>query len=63
MDEIELSGVGLPSSVTTDSNGSPTSLTSTSPTATSPLTLNNHSADIHQDHEKKRHEQPPQKVI
>ncbi|KAL1141014.1 hypothetical protein AAG570_000940, partial [Ranatra chinensis] len=61
LDEIELSGVGLPSSATTDSNGTPTSITSSpppSPTAsqTTTTTHHNHSSDSSND-EKRRNEQ------
>ncbi|BES95529.1 Not1 N-terminal domain, CCR4-Not complex component [Nesidiocoris tenuis] len=37
LEEVELSGVGNPSSATTDSNGSPTSITSSSPPPSPPL--------------------------
>lgn len=71
MDEIELSGVGLPSSATTDSNnsndtaGSPISMASgTSPIA-SPSMIgcinHNHSSDCHENdcHEKRKREDVP----
>lgn len=51
LDEIELSGVGLPSSATTDSNGTPTSMTS-SPTVSPPL--HNHSSDSSNEEKKKK---------
>lgn len=67
LDEIELSGVGLPSSATTDSNnsndspGSPTSILSgTSPIA-SPMLDVNHTTDS-TDVEKKRKEDLPKPV-
>uniref|UniRef100_A0A1B6CDM7 CCR4-NOT transcription complex subunit 3 n=1 Tax=Clastoptera arizonana TaxID=38151 RepID=A0A1B6CDM7_9HEMI len=63
LDEIELSGVGLPSSVTTDSNGSPMSLTS-SPPVSPPPTLHNHSSDSsNEDKKKKEIDQIPSKVV
>ncbi|KAM3957120.1 LOW QUALITY PROTEIN: CCR4-associated factor Not3 [Aphomia sociella] len=62
LDEIDLSGVGLPSSATTDSNnsnhspGSPTSILSgTSPIASPTLEVHNHSTDS-MDIEKKKEE-------
>jgi len=67
LDEVELSGVGLPSSVTTDSNGSPTSITSTPPpsptlSSTQPSSLpHNHSSDSSND--EKRRNEVPQKVV
>lgn len=50
LDEVELSGVGQPSSVTTDSNGSPTSITSSPPPSPPPQNSSvtgqhNHSSD------------------
>ncbi|XP_077299645.1 CCR4-associated factor Not3 isoform X2 [Arctopsyche grandis] len=61
LDDIELSGVGLPSSATTDSNNSndtgvsPTSITSgTSPIASPGLGLHNHSTDSMENLEKKK---------
>lgn len=61
LDEIELSGVGLPSSATTDSNnsndsaGSPTSMLSgTSPIASPTLEIHNHSTDSIEVEKKKR---------
>lgn len=61
LDEIELSGVGLPSSATTDSNnsndsaGSPTSMLSgTSPITSPTLELHNHSSDSIDVEKKKR---------
>lgn len=63
LDEIELSGVGLPSSATTDSNGTPTSLTS-SPAPSPPITLHNHSSDSSNEDKKKRDvDQLPTKVL
>lgn len=63
LDEIELSGVGLPSSATTDSNGTPTSLTS-SPAPSPPITLHNHSSDSSNDDKKKKDvDQLPTKVV
>ncbi|CAH1155626.1 unnamed protein product [Phaedon cochleariae] len=63
MDEVELSGVGLPSSATTDSNetgGTPTSIISGSspissppPTIGNPTNLNNHSSDSSNEVDKK----------
>lgn len=53
LDEIELSGVGLASSATTDSNGTPTSLTS-SPPPSPPLPLHNHSSDSSNEEKKKK---------
>jgi CCR4-NOT transcription complex subunit 3 len=65
LDEIELSGVGLPSSVTTDSNGTPTSITSSPPPSpplsAQPSAPHNHSSDSSNE-EKRRNEQVPQKV-
>ncbi|XP_075978432.1 CCR4-associated factor Not3 isoform X2 [Anticarsia gemmatalis] len=61
LDEIELSGVGLPSSATTDSNnsndsaGSPTSMLSgTSPVTSPTLEVHNHSTDSIDVEKKKR---------
>ncbi|KAG8330775.1 hypothetical protein J6590_055760 [Homalodisca vitripennis] len=63
LDEIELSGVGLPSSATTDSNGTPTSLTS-SPPPSPPLPLHNHSSDSSNEEKKKKEvDQLPTKVV
>lgn len=48
LDEVELSGVGQPSSATTDSNGSPTSITSSAPPSPPPptsISALNHSSD------------------
>ncbi|XP_050350776.1 CCR4-NOT transcription complex subunit 3 isoform X2 [Nymphalis io] len=63
LDEIELSGVGLPSSATTDSNnsndspGSPTSILSgTSPIASPSLDLHNHATDSIDVDKKKKEE-------
>nr|XP_026485222.1 CCR4-NOT transcription complex subunit 3 [Vanessa tameamea] len=63
LDEIELSGVGLPSSATTDSNnsndspGSPTSILSgTSPIASPALDLHNHATDSIDVDKKKKEE-------
>ncbi|XP_034946246.1 CCR4-NOT transcription complex subunit 3 [Chelonus insularis] len=62
LDEVELSGVGIPSSATTDSNnsnetgGTPTSTNSgTSPIPSPPLssTMHNHSSDSSTDNDKK----------
>lgn len=62
LDEVELSGVTLPSSATTDSNnsnetgGTPTSMNSgTSPIPSPPLssTMHNHSSDSSTDNDKK----------
>ncbi|KAJ8958975.1 hypothetical protein NQ314_006339, partial [Rhamnusium bicolor] len=60
LDEVELSGVGLPSSATTDSNetgGSPTSIISGSSPISSPLPLGNliynHSSDSSNEADKK----------
>lgn len=62
LDEIELSGVGLASSATTDSNCSPISLTS-SPPPSPPLPLMNHSSDSsNEDKKKKEVDQLPTKV-
>lgn len=66
LDEIELSGVGLPSSATTDSNGTPTSLTSSpppSPPLPLSLPLHNHSSDSSNEEKKKKEvDQVPTKV-
>ncbi|XP_061716541.1 CCR4-NOT transcription complex subunit 3 isoform X3 [Cydia pomonella] len=62
LDEIELSGVGLPSSATTDSNsnesnGSPTSIISgTSPIPSPTLEVHNHSTDSIDIEKKKKEE-------
>ncbi|CAH0398179.1 unnamed protein product [Chilo suppressalis] len=63
LDEIELSGVGLPSSATTDSNnsndsaGSPTSILSgTSPITSPTLDVHNHSTDSIDVEKKKKEE-------
>lgn len=61
LDEVELTGVGLPSSATTDSNnsndtgGTPTSTTSGNSPAASPLpsALHNHSSDSSNEEKKK----------
>jgi len=66
LDEVELSGVGLPSSATTDSNetaGTPTSTTSGNSPATSPLHNLNHSSESPTpDLDKKKKEDVPAKV-
>ncbi|XP_073985061.1 CCR4-associated factor Not3 [Rhodnius prolixus] len=75
LDDIELSGVGQPSSATTDSNGTPTSITS-SPPPSPPLSgsqtimppssapTHNHSSDNSSNEEKRRNsDQIPQKVV
>lgn len=72
LDEVELSGVGLPSSATTDSNnsndtgGTPTSITSgTSPVPSPALSapLHNHSSDSSNEcTEKKKKEEAPKPV-
>lgn len=71
LDEIELSGVGLPSSATTDSNnsndtaGSPISMTSGTSPIISPsvggCVNHNHSSDCHENdcHEKRKKEDVP----
>ncbi|XP_053609392.1 CCR4-NOT transcription complex subunit 3 isoform X2 [Plodia interpunctella] len=63
LDEIDLSGVGLPSSATTDSNnsngspGSPTSILSgTSPITSPTLEVHNHSTDSTEVEKKKKEE-------
>ncbi|GLH00369.1 Putative ccr4-not transcriptional regulation complex not5 subunit [Gryllus bimaculatus] len=71
LDEIELTGVGLPSSATTDSNnsndtgGTPTSTTSgASPAPSPPLgTLHNHSSDSSAEEKKKAKEELPAKPV
>ncbi|XP_024082658.1 CCR4-NOT transcription complex subunit 3 [Cimex lectularius] len=67
LDEIELSGVGPAPSVTTDSNGTPTSITSSPPpspplSTTQQSVTNNHSSDSSNE-EKRRNDQIPQKVV
>ncbi|KAK9497038.1 hypothetical protein O3M35_012828 [Rhynocoris fuscipes] len=75
LDEIELSGVGQPSSATTDSNGTPTSIAS-SPPPSPPLSgsqtimpptsapTHNHSSDNSSNEEKRRNsDQIPQKIV
>lgn len=65
LDEVELSGVGLPSSATTDSNetgGTPTSLISGSSPIASPLLSNppyNHSSDSSNEEKKAQYKEPP----
>lgn len=66
LDEIELSGVN-PSSATTDSNGTPTSITSSPPpspplSTSQPPPPHNHSSDSSNE-EKRRAEQLPQKTV
>lgn len=61
LDEVELSGV-LASSATTDSNGTPTSLTS-SPAPSPPLPLHNHSSESSTDEKKKKEPVDGVKVI
>lgn len=71
LDEIELSGVGLPSSATTDSNnsndtgGTPTSTTSgNSPAPSPPLNaLHNHSSDSSNEDKKKTKDDLPTKPV
>ncbi|GFG31476.1 hypothetical protein Cfor_11955 [Coptotermes formosanus] len=71
LDEIELSGVGLPSSATTDSNnsndtgGTPTSTTSgNSPAPSPPLNaLHNHSSDSSNEDKKKTKDDLPAKPV
>ncbi|XP_069695009.1 CCR4-NOT transcription complex subunit 3 isoform X2 [Periplaneta americana] len=71
LDEIELSGVGLPSSATTDSNnsndtgGTPTSTTSgNSPAPSPPLNaLHNHSSDSSNEDKKKSKDDLPAKPV
>ncbi|XP_021936375.1 CCR4-NOT transcription complex subunit 3 isoform X2 [Zootermopsis nevadensis] len=71
LDEIELSGVGLPSSATTDSNnsndtgGTPTSTTSgNSPVPSPPLNaLHNHSSDSSNEDKKKTKDDLPAKPV
>lgn len=62
LDEVELSGVGLASSATTDSNGTPTSLTS-SPPPSPPLPLHNHSSESSTEEKKKKEPLDGVKVI
>lgn len=69
LDEVELSGVGLPSSATTDSNetvGTPTSIISgSSPIASSPLLNNppyNHSSDSSNEDKKNQYKEAPKPV-
>lgn len=70
LDEIELTGVGLPSSATTDSNnsndtgGTPTSTTSgASPAPSPPLALHNHSSDSSAEDKKKTKDDVPAKPV
>ncbi|KAF5272735.1 hypothetical protein FQA39_LY07762 [Lamprigera yunnana] len=69
LDEVELSGVGLPSSATTDSNetgGTPTSIISgSSPIISSPLLTNlpyNHSSDSSNEEKKNQYKEMPKPV-
>ncbi|XP_063220827.1 CCR4-NOT transcription complex subunit 3 isoform X2 [Bacillus rossius redtenbacheri] len=68
LDEVELSGVGLPSSATTDSNnsndtgGTPTSTTSGNSPIPSP-TLHNHSSDSSNEEKKKPKDDLPAKPL
>lgn len=68
LDEVELSGVGLPSSATTDSNetgGTPTSIISGSSPIASPLLTNppyNHSSDSSNEEKKNQFKDVPKPV-
>lgn len=58
LDEVELSGVGQPSSATTDSNGTPTSITSSPPPSPPPASSvpgqHNHSSDSSNEEKRSR---------
>ncbi|XP_066997799.1 CCR4-NOT transcription complex subunit 3 isoform X2 [Anabrus simplex] len=71
LDEVELSGVGLPSSATTDSNNSndtgctPTSTTSENSVGVSPTlrALHNHSSDSSNEEKRKNKDEPSNKPL